>query len=168
MPALLIVFKKGFGEAQSSFTLHRYIEISIDPPTVCVSGQLVLPSPWINVLYFAWRQLSAATVNSTAGSPDAPVNFEKQADSIIQNFDQSPSININSGHQNSNTISNIEEDNIEDTEEFVEESLSLKDKEIELIKKALEKHNGKRKYAAKDLGISERTLYRKIKEYDIN
>jgi len=56
---------------------------------------------------------------------------------------------------------------IQDTEEFVEESLSLVDKEIELIKKALTKHNGKRKYAAKDLGISERTLYRKIKEYDI-
>ncbi|HSH20875.1 MAG TPA: sigma-54 dependent transcriptional regulator [Draconibacterium sp.] len=57
--------------------------------------------------------------------------------------------------------------NIQDTEEFVEESLSLEDKEIELIKKALEKHNGKRKYAAQELGISERTLYRKIKEYDI-
>jgi transcriptional regulator with PAS, ATPase and Fis domain len=56
---------------------------------------------------------------------------------------------------------------IQDTEEFVEESLSLVDKEIELIKKALVKHNGKRKYAAKDLGISERTLYRKIKEYNI-
>jgi transcriptional regulator with PAS, ATPase and Fis domain len=56
---------------------------------------------------------------------------------------------------------------IQDTEEFVEESLSLVDKEIELIKKALVRHNGKRKYAAKDLGISERTLYRKIKEYNI-
>ncbi|MCU4174625.1 sigma-54 interaction domain-containing protein [Carboxylicivirga sp. N1Y90] len=56
---------------------------------------------------------------------------------------------------------------IEDTEEFVEESLSLADKEIELIKKALDKYNGKRKQAAKDLGISERTLYRKIKEYKI-
>jgi len=49
----------------------------------------------------------------------------------------------------------------------VEESLSLADKEKELIKKALEKHRGKRKYAAQDLGISERTLYRKIKEYHI-
>ena len=57
---------------------------------------------------------------------------------------------------------------IQDTEVFVEESLSLEDKEVELIKKALDKHNGKRKYAALDLGISERTLYRKIKEYDIN
>ena len=61
-----------------------------------------------------------------------------------------------------------DEENILDTEEIVEESLSLEAKEIELIIKALEKHNGKRKYAAQDLGISERTLYRKIKEYDID
>ena len=60
-----------------------------------------------------------------------------------------------------------EEEHILDTEEIVEESLSLEDKEIEMIIKALEKHNGKRKYAAQDLGISERTLYRKIKEYNI-
>jgi len=59
------------------------------------------------------------------------------------------------------------EEHILDTEEIVEESLSLEDKEIEMIIKALEKHNGKRKYAAQDLGISERTLYRKIKEYNI-
>jgi transcriptional regulator with PAS, ATPase and Fis domain len=52
--------------------------------------------------------------------------------------------------------------------EIIEESLSLQDKEIEFIKKALKKHNGKRKAAAEDLGISERTLYRKIKEYDIS
>ncbi len=57
---------------------------------------------------------------------------------------------------------------IEDTEEFVEESLSLEDKEKELIEKALEKHGGRRKNAAQELGISERTLYRKIKEYAIN
>ena len=56
---------------------------------------------------------------------------------------------------------------IQDTEEVVEESLSLSGKEIEMIKKALEKYNGKRKLAAQELGISERTLYRKIKEYDI-
>lgn len=57
---------------------------------------------------------------------------------------------------------------IQDTEAFEEESLSLEDKEIELIRKALEKHKGKRKYAAQELGISERTLYRKIKEYEID
>jgi transcriptional regulator with PAS, ATPase and Fis domain len=56
----------------------------------------------------------------------------------------------------------------EDTEEFVEESLSIEQKEKELILKALTKHNGKRKFAAEDLGISERTLYRKIKEYQID
>lgn len=49
----------------------------------------------------------------------------------------------------------------------VEESLSLQDKEIDMIKKALKKHKGKRKYAAQELGISERTLYRKINEYNI-
>jgi DNA-binding NtrC family response regulator len=57
--------------------------------------------------------------------------------------------------------------NIQDTEEVVEESLSLSVKEIEMIKKALDKYNGKRKLAASELGISERTLYRKIKEYGI-
>ena len=50
----------------------------------------------------------------------------------------------------------------------IEESLSLEDNEKELIQKALEKHRGKRKYAAQDLGISERTLYRKIKEYELS
>lgn len=58
-------------------------------------------------------------------------------------------------------------DDIQDTQEIIEESLSLSDKEVELIKKALERHGGKRKYAAAELGISERTLYRKIKEYNI-
>ena len=51
--------------------------------------------------------------------------------------------------------------------EVLEESLSLQKREIDLIRKALEKHNGKRKNAANELEISERTLYRKIKEYDI-
>lgn len=57
--------------------------------------------------------------------------------------------------------------NIQDTEEIIEESLSLSDKEVEMIIKALEKYKGKRKLAAQELGISERTLYRKIKEYGI-
>ncbi|MCU0433891.1 MAG: sigma-54 dependent transcriptional regulator [Bacteroidia bacterium] len=52
-------------------------------------------------------------------------------------------------------------------EDVTEDSLSLQDKEIELIRRALEKHRGKRKSAARELGISERTLYRKINEYDI-
>lgn len=56
---------------------------------------------------------------------------------------------------------------IEDTV-VIEESLSIQVKEMDLIKKALLRHNGKRKNAAKELGISERTLYRKIKEYNIS
>ena len=48
-----------------------------------------------------------------------------------------------------------------------EETLSIHDKELELIKKALERNSGKRKAAAIELGISERTLYRKIKQHDI-
>ena len=60
----------------------------------------------------------------------------------------------------------------EDAFDFAEtieedESLSLHDKEIEMIKKSLERNNGKRKLAAKELGISERTLYRKIKQYEL-
>jgi transcriptional regulator with PAS, ATPase and Fis domain len=66
----------------------------------------------------------------------------------------------------------IEED--EDNNQYLfaetveeEETLSLEAKEIELIKKALERNKGKRKIAAEELGISERTLYRKIKQYDL-
>ena len=66
----------------------------------------------------------------------------------------------NENHQGNFNISHHTED--------VEESLSLIDKESDLIKKALKKHKGKRKLAARELGISERTLYRKIKELDLN
>jgi transcriptional regulator with PAS, ATPase and Fis domain len=52
--------------------------------------------------------------------------------------------------------------------EVYEESLSIQQKEMDLIKRALEKHRGKRKNAARELGISERTLYRKIKEYNLD
>ena len=51
--------------------------------------------------------------------------------------------------------------------EEVKENLSLEQNEIDFIRKALAKTNGKRKEAAKELGISERTLYRKIKEYNL-
>ncbi len=64
---------------------------------------------------------------------------------------------IHTPETNYDFIETIEED----------ESLSLQDKEVEMIKKSLEKNNNKRKLAAKELGISERTLYRKIKQYDL-
>lgn len=64
-------------------------------------------------------------------------------------------------------ISDEEREQFDDNHTIEIENLSLVDKEIELIKKALEKSGGKRKHAAKELGISERTLYRKIKQYNL-
>jgi len=75
--------------------------------------------------------------------------------------------------ENVNVITNSDltkipiDENIQDTDILEDETLSLQEKEKEMIKKALQKHNGKRKLAAQELGISERTLYRKIKEYDL-
>ncbi len=65
----------------------------------------------------------------------------------------------NNGFQDGHTVI--------DVSHHEEESLSLQDKEIDLIKRALDKHHGKRKKAAEELGISERTLYRKIKQYNL-
>lgn len=99
-----------------------------------------------------------------------PADFKAENAQLIHNL-----YNKDSGHfvpepvpKNPVQFERVNRDDIMDTEEFVEESLSLEDKEIELIRKALEKHKGKRKYAAQELGISERTLYRKIKEYEID
>lgn len=78
-----------------------------------------------------------------------------------------PSHNVSTININPEPLNVVDAD-IQDTEEYVEESLSLDEVEKEVIKKALEKHNGKRKNAAKDLNISERTLYRKIKEYGLD
>lgn len=83
---------------------------------------------------------------------------ETNGEESVSSSTDAPSVDF-SPHQNRNDI--------QDTEEIFEESLSLADKEVEMIKKALEKYNGKRKIAANELGISERTLYRKIKEYGI-
>ncbi len=63
------------------------------------------------------------------------------------------------------TVNNDNE--IQEATEYEESTLSISEVEKDMIAKALERHNGKRKLAAKDLGISERTLYRKIKEYDL-
>ena len=71
-----------------------------------------------------------------------------------------------------NSANNAEDDydyeNVHDITHEEDESLSIEEKEKELIIKALRKNNNKRKYAAQDLGISERTLYRKIKQYEID
>ncbi len=77
---------------------------------------------------------------------------------------------MNTNHESQNDTAIISpQDNYSYAETIeAEEPLSLLEKEIEMIKKALERSNGKRKLAAEELGISERTLYRKIKQYDLN
>jgi DNA-binding NtrC family response regulator len=96
-----------------------------------------------------------------------PNNFQESH--ILHNYPSTTEVNAAPA---SNTLSSpqpiILQDNKIDHHEEVEETLSIADKEKELIMKALKKHKGKRKDAALDLGISERTLYRKLKEYNIN
>ena len=83
----------------------------------------------------------------------------------LQTAENSAPVYMNNNASNPQPV--IMQNDIHDHEE-VEESLNIMDKEKELIIKALKKHRGKRKDAALDLGISERTLYRKLKEYDID
>ncbi len=87
--------------------------------------------------------------------PVKPVSESYSTDTYVLDSDES--------------ISAYDPDRIEDIthETQQDESLSLEVREKELIIKALRKNNNKRKYAAQDLGISERTLYRKIKQYEI-
>jgi len=81
----------------------------------------------------------------------------------LQNHQQEPTLTI----QQPVVQNNNKDLNITHEAQEVEESLSLMEKESDLIKKALKKHKGKRKFAAGELGISERTLYRKIKELNL-
>ena len=96
--------------------------------------------------------------------------FQKNNENLIQKvYEQNnelknyPTINVNDNH-----TKEIKDNNYQYVQElYSQETLSLHDKELELIKKSLEKHEGKRKLAAEELGISERTLYRKIKQFDL-
>jgi len=101
---------------------------------------------------------------SVSGTPSPMTYYSEPAYDMMPVAPSSPTINISSPkHMGSSRM----DADIQDTEEYVEETLSLDEVEKEIIKKALERHNGRRKNAAKDLKISERTLYRKIKEYDL-
>lgn len=99
-------------------------------------------------------------------------NFSKDESKLIPTVTPSSGYVINSDVNHNGHNDDVEyqiEDVTEDADAQIEdESLSLDDKEKEMILKALKKHNNKRKYAAQDLGISERTLYRKIKQYHID
>ncbi len=114
-------------------------------------------------------------VNVIIGDEEFDAEALRESSSIIDSLEKKPEkeleekttallIKPNTDPSKDFVYSNIE-DISHETES--EESLSLEEKEKELIIKALKKNNNKRKYAAKDLGISERTLYRKIKQFEI-
>lgn len=110
------------------------------------------------------KRIVADIVQKGGVSSDLKENKTKVINQLIADYDELK-----------NDLAEIEVETPEDDynneqfqpSEIIEESLSLKNKEHDLIVKALQRHNGKRKDAAKELGISERTLYRKIKEYNI-
>ena len=114
------------------------------------SGTIEKHSPYINQLYQEVRPSAVAL-----GGEEFATN-------------PSQTLTIHKPNQQGNSNNDyLSYDDTQDVEE-VEESLSLLDKESDMIKKALKKHKGKRKAAAQELGISERTLYRKIKDLNLD
>jgi transcriptional regulator with PAS, ATPase and Fis domain len=99
--------------------------------------------------------------------------FQKNNENLIQKIyeerkESETHQTINVKNNNSKEIEVIKDNNYQYVQELnSSETLSLHEKELELIKKSLERHDGKRKLAAEELGISERTLYRKIKQFDL-
>ena len=114
------------------------------------------------------NELKKLTNNLKKNPPSNPSEIDEIENFISQNFNENkkPS-NLESNFLEAEKIE-LKDDKYSFAEEVVEEeTLSLQDKELELIIKALERNKGRRKAAAKELGISERTLYRKIKQYDL-
>lgn len=114
-------------------------------------------------------KISPNAVDSNQFTTDNPPIPSSSAITVLDK-DNSISVPIKYAEQATVTSSTLQKDDIEDIDSNVieEEATSLQDVEKEMIKKALDRHNGKRKYAAQDLKISERTLYRKIKEYNLD
>lgn len=97
-----------------------------------------------------------------------PTSSEMHSSSIITNDNTRVSVPVKyEAVPKKINLDEPERNNIQEATEYEESTLSISDVEKEMIMKALERHNGKRKLAASDLGISERTLYRKIKEYSL-
>lgn len=90
---------------------------------------------------------------------------EQHLSTIVDDRPADSSVEVVSIPESASETNHANYDFAEEIEE--EENLSLQEKELELIKKSLEKYHGKRKDAAEELGISERTLYRKIKQYNL-
>ncbi|MCH2224535.1 MAG: sigma-54 dependent transcriptional regulator [Crocinitomicaceae bacterium] len=111
-------------------------------------------------------------------SQDGTVNLNNDQANLVNRFYNDVNTNVSKAHILPAASSENKENDAfafpsktanehYEAHEEIEESLSLEDREKDLIKKALLKHKGKRKHAASELGISERTLYRKIKEYNL-
>ncbi len=109
------------------------------------------------------NELKSLVNDIISQNPDVKVNDYRTK--YVQTFDEEiKDYNIKPIY---NDKSDTHESQFKEHGEVIEEVLSLSEQEKELIIKALEKNNNKRKLAAEELGISERTLYRKIKEYNI-
>ena len=102
--------------------------------------------------------LSSPVVNSSE-KPLTPM--------VVNQAERTSSLPIKDDGHTIIPASTIADADVIEAPEYEEETLSLQDVERDMIIKALERHNGKRKNAAQDLKISERTLYRKIKEYNL-
>ena len=105
-------------------------------------------------------------VGEIIGHDEVASHFNNQSSHIAEHLNNEPQ------RQESSRVTVHDRTQPVDDEPFVhgeimEESLSLQERELELIRRALDKHEGRRRNAAKELGISERTLYRKIREYGI-
>lgn len=119
-------------------------------------------------LLFEMRSEINVLKETVADGQDIYQGLQSEFPKLASEFSSSLSRYKGSSSGNEVTIlSKEEQDSFEDDNTIEIENLSLVDKEIELIKKALGKSAGKRKNAAKELGISERTLYRKIKQYNL-
>ncbi|MDI6833582.1 MAG: sigma-54 dependent transcriptional regulator [Bacteroidales bacterium] len=103
------------------------------------------------------------TENKESSLPPLPIKFSDQQ-SFNSIHDGKPTIPKNKTNDDTDVVYVLENEKNNDQKE----TLSLQEKEKELIIKAIQRHNGKRKLAAEELGISERTLYRKIKEYNLD
>lgn len=116
------------------------------------------------------RQLTPPAFPTEDYPPDDSYSDKMQSE-YFEEYGDKPNIHNDFEDNNSSIQPIIIDHNRKDDyakSDVVDESLSLADMEKEYILKALKKHNGRRKDAAADLGISERTLYRKIKEYEID
>ncbi len=116
------------------------------------------------------NDLSVNDINSLSllKSPDSPGRHQGRP-SFNEDYQEyvDPKVTIPGSDSNQPIILDRSAGNRYDRMEVVEENLSIEDMEKDLISKALKKHKGRRKDAAEELGISERTLYRKIKQYEL-